>query len=176
MLYFITGNEGKFREMQREIPELEWLSIDLPEIQSLDPREIVRAKLLAARDYHDGDLLVEDVSFHLDALHDLPGPFVKYFLKKLGPEGLARIAERLGSDGAEAVCTIGLLCGDRTEFFEGRVRGRIVRPRGSQEFGWDPIFQPAGERRTFGELSQEEKNAISHRGLAVRKLKAFLEG
>ena len=64
--------------------------------------------------------------------------------------------------------------GGQIELFEGEVRGEIgVSPRGAQGFGYDPIFEPAGERaggRTFGQYRQAEKDAISHRGRAARRI------
>ena len=61
-------------------------------------------------------------------------------------------------------------------FFEGRCDGRITEEqRGTDGFGYDPIFQPDGYEHTFAELGHEVKNAISHRGKATRKLIAFLK-
>jgi non-canonical purine NTP pyrophosphatase (RdgB/HAM1 family) len=59
-------------------------------------------------------------------------------------------------------------------FFEGKVKGTVVSPRGANGFGWDVIFVPEGYDKTFGEMSFEEKNRISHRRLVVDKLSAFL--
>ena len=60
------------------------------------------------------------------------------------------------------------------KYFEGIVHGRIVAPRGDR-FGWDPIFQPDGYAHTYAEMSEDEKNKISHRTLALNKLKQHLE-
>ncbi len=60
-------------------------------------------------------------------------------------------------------------------FFEGVVEGRILEaPRGKEGFGYDSIFMPDGELRTFAEMTMDEKNALSHRGRAIEKLEAFL--
>ena len=70
---------------------------------------------------------------------------------------------------------ISLLVGDEEHLFEGVVEGRIVeRESGAEGFGYDPLFVPDGCDRTFAEMSPDEKNAVSHRGRAVRKLAAFL--
>ena len=53
----------------------------------------------------------------------------------------------------------------------GRTNGTIVSPRGSRDFGWDPIFQPEGKEVTYAELPKEVKNEISHRSKALQKLK-----
>jgi len=77
---------------------------------------------------------------------------------------------------AMAQATIGLCVnGKEAHAFAGQVEGRIaLAPRGKDGFGWDPIFIPKGEERTFGEMSQEEKNAVSHRRRAFEALKQFL--
>jgi non-canonical purine NTP pyrophosphatase (RdgB/HAM1 family) len=88
---------------------------------------------------------------------------------------LHKIAEAFGNCNAEAKTIIGYINSERNiYFFEGSVSGTIVAPRG-EGFGWDPIFQPRGYSRTFGELTFEEKNAISMRRMAIEKLKEHLE-
>lgn len=174
-LYFVTGNKNKLREMRKIIPDAEQLSADLPEIQSLDLKEIVREKLHSARKLSDGDVIVEDVSFHMEALDGMPGPLIKWFLKAMGREGLFELAKATGKYGAEAKAVVGLSTEEGVQFFEGSVKGTIVPPSGTSEFGWDPIFKPDGAEKTFAELSTDEKNKISHRGKALAKLKAYLE-
>lgn len=61
------------------------------------------------------------------------------------------------------------------ELFEGICDGTIVKPRGNNDFGWDPIFQPLNINKTFAELPINEKNDISHRGKALIMLKKYLE-
>jgi|TARA_B110000967_G_scaffold151405_1_gene155459 inosine triphosphate pyrophosphatase len=59
-------------------------------------------------------------------------------------------------------------------FFEGKLKGLIVEPRGPRNFGWDAIFQATGQQQTFGEMSAEEKNRISPRRKAADEFKQFL--
>ncbi len=67
--------------------------------------------------------------------------------------------------------------GDRTEYIEGKCEGRIIHEeRGTAGFGYDPVFMPDGFDRTFAEMGEEEKNAVSHRGNAIRNLVEFLRG
>lgn len=156
---------------------LEQLDIDLPEIQEIDAQEIVRQKLLAAEEYARGDYLVEDTSLYLDCLGgQLPGPLIKWFLKSLGNDGIARLTEKYGKNGAEAKTILGYAQkSGEIHFFEGVLRGKIVSPRGNKDFGWGPIFEPEGYSQTFGEVTREEKHAISMRSLALKKLKEFLK-
>jgi len=176
-LYFITSSEHKFAEISAVLPELERLDMDLPEIQEIDAKAIIRAKLMEALAHRGGEFIVEDTSLYLDCLKGLPGPLIKWFMKTIGKEGLWAIADKFGVCGAEARTTIGYARShEEVFFFEGSRRGRIVAPRGQSNFGWDPIFQPEGSDRTQAEMTQEEKNRISMRGEAARKFKEFLDG
>ncbi len=70
---------------------------------------------------------------------------------------------------------IALIINGETNYFEGIVEGAITRnPSGIDGFGYDPVFLPGGSDKTFAEMSLEDKNKISHRAIAVRKLVAFL--
>ena len=174
--YFITGNKGKLADAKLFIPKIEQLDIDLPEIQSIDSREIIREKVEEAFKYTDGEFIVEDASVSLDCLNGFPGPLIKWFEKAIGNDGIYEIADRMGSDGVEAKITIGYARNKHViHFFEGVIRGKIVSPRGENGFGWDPIFQPEGHLKTFAEMTHEEKNEISMRRIAMEKLMEFLE-
>ncbi len=175
-LYFITGSLGKFAEAKAILPELQQLAIDLPEIQEIDPRVIIDAKLRAALAVQRGSFIVEDTSLYIHSLKGLPGPLIKWFLKTLGNKGLAKIALSAGDAQAEAATIIGYAAGTGDiSFFEGRIKGTIVAPRGDSGFGWDPIFVPDGYSVSFAEMSAEEKNKISMRKIAFQKLADFLK-
>lgn len=174
-LYFITGNKNKFSEVKAILGDVEQLDIELPEIQELDARAIVKAKLLEALNHRKGEFIVEDTSLYFDCLNGLPGPLIKWFLQKLGNEGLYRIANALGNDRVTATTIVGYARShEEIYFFEGSLKGRIVEPKAPTSFGWDPIFQPEGHAKSFAEMSREEKNMISMRRLALNKLKEFL--
>lgn len=171
-LYFITGNKGKLEEVKALFPNIKQLDIDLPEIQDIDPHNIIKAKLKKAFDHYDGEFIVEDTSLCLDCLNGLPGPFIKWFLKSIGDKGLFEMADKLGNVKAEAKAVFGYAKSrEEIHFFEGTIKGVIVAPRGKNGFGWDSVFQPEGYSKTFGEMYREEKNKISHRFLALQKLK-----
>jgi non-canonical purine NTP pyrophosphatase (RdgB/HAM1 family) len=176
MLYFITGNKNKLAEVRAILgEEVGHLDIDLPEIQEIDAHEIIKAKLQEAFRHAEGEFIVEDTSLYLDGLNGLPGPLIKWFLQALGTEGLADLAERLGNAKATARTVIGYARNrEDIRFFEGNVSGSIVKPRVPSAFGWDPIFLPDGYDKTYAEMEKEEKNRMSHRRLALDKLKEFL--
>ena len=173
-LYFITGNKGKLLEVQSIMDGIEALDIDLPEIQDIDAHKIIKAKLEEAQRYHKGRFIVEDTSLYFEGMNGLPGPLIKWFMKTIGNDGLYKIISTFGNFNAEAKTLIGYSDTEgKIEFFEGSIKGTIVSPRGIG-FGWDPIFQPEGYDKTFGELNPEEKNLFSMRKIAVEKLKQYL--
>jgi len=177
-LYFITGNEGKFKEIQKLLPQVEQLDIDLPETQSLDSYEVLRVKILEAQKYCKDPFFVEDTSFTLAGMNGLPGTLSKWFLKSIGNDGIVKLSLIFGRE-ARATSLIGYSdINGKISFFEGVVYGEIVEPSGesSRGFGWDPIFKPRGYEQSFGEMDQDKKNEISMRRLAIEKLREALIG
>ena len=180
MIHMITGNPGKLKEVRAILSgtQIEQLDIDLPEIQEIDAKKVIEAKLREARKHHQGVMMVEDTSLYFDAMESkLPGPFIKWFEKALGNEGIASLAAHYGIHGATATNLIGYMDEQgNIQYFEGSLRGSIVFPRGEAGFGWDPIFQPDGYIKTLAQLTLEEKNQISHRRKALMKLRESLNG
>lgn len=179
-IIFVTGNKNKLREVVTilgKIPgfELDNRAVDLMEPQG-DSDTVCRTKCEEAARLVGGPVLVEDTSLCFDALGGLPGPYVKWFLDKIGSEGLHRMLAGFEDKRAEAVCTLGFSAGPEkpVRLFHGRTRGIIVAPRGTNNFGWDTCFQPEGFSRTYAEMSSAEKNAISHRHRAAEALRQFL--
>lgn len=175
-IQFITGNANKFKEAQKIISELEQLDIDLPEIQEIDAHEVIKAKLIEAQKHHGGVFVVEDTSLYLDCLNGLPGPLIKWFEKTIGNEGLYDIAKKYDDYGAQAKTIVGYSDeSGNIEFFEGMLEGKIVSPRGENDFGWSPIFELENIGKTFAQMSAEEKNDVSMRKIAFEQLKKFLK-
>ncbi|MBR9701106.1 RdgB/HAM1 family non-canonical purine NTP pyrophosphatase [Candidatus Woesearchaeota archaeon] len=175
-LQVITSNRKKFSEMKQILSNIEQLDMDLVEIQSLDPHEIIKHKLAEAQKHHKGEFIVEDTSLYLDAMNGLPGPFIKWFLETIGNKGLVEIAEKLDNHKAHAITMIGYSDSEgNVEFFEGRVDGKICSPRGENLFGWDCIFMLEKYERSWAELTREEKNKVSMRSKALKKLKSYLD-
>ncbi len=176
MLYFVTGNAGKFREVQEALPDIEQLELELDEIQSLDPQIVIEHKLNQASAQHQGQFMVEDTSLVFHCLSGLPGTLIKWFDETLGNDGMADLVHHYPNHTATARSTIGYR--DTTgsiHYFTGETTGAIVQPRGTlSPFGWNSIFQPDGHTRTFAEMTVREKNAISMRGIAAQKLARHL--
>ncbi len=168
----VTGNQGKLAEARRIVgPWLEAEEIDLPEIQSLDLVEVLRAKAQEGWRRVGKTLVVEETGLDLTALGGFPGPLVKWMLEAVGAEGIARTALALGEDRVVVRCALLWFDGHREVVAEAAVPGRLVLPpRGAGGFGWDPVVVPEGLEQTYAELGAEAKDAIGHRGKAWRAL------
>jgi len=150
---------------------LDAVTLDLPEIQSLDLEEVLRAKLEVAFATVGQPVVVEETGLELAAMNGFPGPLVRWMLEAIGPEGIARAALALGDPSVRAVCLLGWTDGERTVVGRGETTGRLeLPPRGDNGFGWDPVFRPDGVDRTYGEMSDPEKDSLGHRGRAWRDL------
>lgn len=176
-LRLVTGSAEKLEEARRILGfPLRAVALDLPEVQELDIGRVLQAKLAEARQRLSGPLAVEESALELEGWNGFPGPLVKWMLRALGAEGLARVALAAGSGRALARCRILASDGERAWSGEGTVAGQLVLPpRGTNGFGWDPVFVPDGETRTFGELPAEVKDTIGHRGKAWRALLEALD-
>jgi len=173
-IIFITGNKGKLKEAKSIVPVIVGRDIDLPEIQEVDAKKVIEAKLKEARKRHRGEYIVEDTSLYFECLNGLPGPLIKWFLEKLGDKKLAELAKKFKNQKAEAKTIIGYIGKNgETKFFEGSIKGKIVSPRGAGGFGWDKIFMPDGFKKTFGEMTEYEKNKISMRKKALTKFAEY---
>ena len=168
----VTGNRNKLLEAERILGyPLKSHDIDLPEIQSLDLMEVLRAKGAEAWNRLGTPVVVEETGFELEAMNGFPGPLVKWMLEAVGAEGIASTAHALGNPRAVARCGLLYRDGDHEVLAEGTTRGvLVVQPRGAGGFGWDPVFVPDGELRTCAELDPEEKDDLGHRGRAWRAL------
>jgi inosine triphosphate pyrophosphatase len=173
-VFFITSNPNKVSEVKAILGEdfplrIEQKNIDLDEYQYDDP------DLIAIRKCKDAairaslhPLIIEDTNLSFKALNGLPGPYIKSFEKKVGNEGLVKLLTAFEDKSASAIAYIAYWDGKSMIVFKGEVPGLIVSPRGPVDsFGWDPIFQPVGQDKTFAELGPEQKNQVSHRVKAL---------
>ena len=176
-LKFVTGNPNKLREAQEILGvKMEQGSADhLHEIQTNDIRQLVEHKVTEAWREFQCPVLVEDSGLIFTAWNGLPGALVKWFEKSVGCEGMLKMLESFENRQAEALCLAAVYDGKTMVIGEGRVSGTISPAmRGNQGFGWDVIFIPDGESRTYAEMSPAEKNSRSHRRQAFESLKSQL--
>ena len=171
----VTGNDHKHREATQILGRpLERAAIELPEVQAATTREVALAKVRAAYERLQRPVIVEDAGLELHALGGFPGPFIKYWEQLGGLVTICRALDGFTDRGVTAVCTLGLCDEAGARVVEGRVTGTIAEaPRGTGGFGWDAIFIPDGDTRTFAEHSAAEKSAISHRRRAWEAMRAL---
>ena len=175
-IHFATSNSNKLQELSTLLKhELISVPLDLKEIQTTDLYELMKFKLNQAYEELHAPVIVEDTSLYFDAWNELPGPLIKWFLAGMGLEGIVQSLSPFTDKSAQAICCLAFTDDGKTmHFFEGKLKGLIVEPRGSRIFGWDAIFQAVGHQQTFGEMSSEEKNLISPRRKAAVEFKKFL--
>jgi XTP/dITP diphosphohydrolase len=191
-LKFVTTNPAKFREVQVALQavgiQVERLDIIYPEIQAQKLREVIKfalnwvtANLQNVPDLHDDwAILIEDSGLFIQALNNFPGVYSKFVFQTIGYEGVLRLLATVQNRKALFVSCIGYMdVHGENKVFIGKCKGTIApAPRGKGGFGYDPIFVPEGESRTFGELAEldiNEKNKYSHRGKALKQLIDFIK-
>ena len=182
MLYFVTSNEEKFREIHSALAgcpvQVERVTLDLPEIQSIHPADVAAYKARRAYEYlGTGQVLVEDTGLGIDVWDGYPGALIKWVLGTVGERGLCRQLDAWADRRATATVVLCLFNGQDVRTFAGQSTGTITHePRGAFGFGWDSIFQPDGYTITYGEMPREEKMRISMRARALERLKHHLLG
>jgi XTP/dITP diphosphohydrolase len=155
--------------------QVEALGAEKVEVQDDDVANIARraAEILCSQ--HGDCVVVEDTGLYIKSLGGFPGPYAEYAYRTVGLRGILRLLE--GSRDREAAfrCAVAVCVGGSVHVFVGEARGWIARePRGSAGFGYDPVFVPEGESRTYAELGGLVKNRVSHRARAFTALAKFL--
>lgn len=186
-IVFATNNAHKLEEARALAGDsFEILSLaeigchdDIPETaDTLEGNALIKARWV--KDRYGYDCFADDTGLMVDALDGAPGV---YSARYAGPECdavgnmrlLLRNLEGEADRHARFVTVIALILGDRTEIFTGSVEGDIAtEPHGTNGFGYDPVFIARESGLPFAEMSAEAKNAISHRGRAMRGLIEFL--
>ena len=186
-IVFATNNPNKLKEIQSLIPkEIEIISLneigcneDIPETgDTLEANAFQKAHYI--KDNFNYDCFADDTGLEIDELNGDPGV---YSARYAGPERNANanmnkvLNELKGKKNRKAKfrTAIALILKGEEHLFEGKVEGYISKDKqGNEGFGYDPIFIPENDIRSFAQMSMQEKGAISHRGRAVRNLVAYL--
>lgn len=188
-LYFATANPDKVREIQAVVPH--WVRIksikelgiteDIPETApTISENSLQKAQYVFKR--FNVACIADDTGLEIESLNGEPGVFSARYAgpSKNSEDNMALVLEKLKNvtNRKARFLTVLSLIDQNGQIlqFEGIVEGVILsEKRGSQGFGYDPIFLPKGKRKTFAEMPLEEKNMISHRGKAIKKLIDHLE-
>lgn len=146
----------------------------LDEVQTQDIEQLVRDKCIRAFRLIGRPVFVEHTALYIDALNGFPGGLTQLFWDTVGAERVAGLFGREASRAVARTC-IGYCDGCRIHYFNGTIEGAIAgRPRGDTG-GWDCVFIPEGERKTFAQM-RGKKNDISMRRRALDGFAAFLKG
>ena len=188
-IVFATNNSHKLEEISQllkgrhEIVSLREIGCydDIPEDHdTLEENALQKARYI--KEHYGYDCFADDTGLEIEALDRKPGV---YSARYAGPVKDSRanmckvLAEMEGKTNRDACfrTVIALLLNDEEHLFEGKVKGQILTEQhGEAGFGYDPIFQPEGFALSFAEMPLDEKNKISHRGEATRRLIEFLNG
>ncbi|MBR2344527.1 MAG: RdgB/HAM1 family non-canonical purine NTP pyrophosphatase [Lentisphaeria bacterium] len=189
MAYIVaaTGNAHKLDEYRQLLDgqDVELRSLrDYPGYQEPEEngstfKENASIKALAASKHCNALAFADDSGLEVEALDGRPGIHSSRYAPT-DTERIAKLLEEMKGQSnrrARFVCVIAIAVnGEVIETFEGEVKGTILdAPRGENGFGYDPVFQPDGFEKSFAELSQDEKNRISHRANAYAKVQEFVE-
>lgn len=186
-IVFATNNAHKLAEVQAVLgdayelvtPRMCGVEEEIPENQpTLEGNASEKSHYLRART--GLDCFADDTGLEVEALDGAPGVHSARYASDghdfaANNRLLLRNLEGQTNRRARFRTVISLLLGGEEHLFEGIVEGRIIdREQGSEGFGYDPLFIPDGYDRTFAQMTTEEKNAVSHRARAVRKLADYL--
>lgn len=193
-LLVATYNSKKRQELKELLRDFKEIKVmNLEDLRVAPPmivedgrtfRQNAVKKAVTISRFFDGLVLADDSGLEVDALHGKPGVRSARFARKNATDSenntkllnlLMKVTEKRRT--AKFVCHLALAKGGRLlESFEGTVKGRVLfEPRGSNGFGYDPLFVPAKHEETFAEMPPASKNKISHRYAALKKLKKAIQ-
>ena len=187
-LVFATSNKGKYNEVKKMMPR----NINLLSLNDLnfigDIRETGKTLKQNAKIKSDFifnnfgiNCFADDSGLEIDSLNGMPGVYSARFAGKScnlndNIEKVWKLLAGHKNTDAKFKSILSLNIDGNTFFFEGKIDGKIIfNKRGTNGFGYDSIFIPNGYNKTFAELNSVEKNQISHRSEALKKLIIFLD-
>ncbi|MCO6173690.1 non-canonical purine NTP diphosphatase [Flavobacterium sp. NRK F10] len=186
-LVFASNNKNKIAEIKQMLPaDIELLSLqdigcmeDIPETaNTIEGNAILKADYVTEK--YGYNCFADDTGLEVDALDGAPGVYSARYAgeQKNDKDNIRKLLSELGQNtnrNARFKTVIALNLNGTQYLFPGIAKGSIIfEEQGEKGFGYDPVFQPEGLKVTFAQLSMDEKAKLSHRGIATRKLIAFL--
>ena len=186
-LVFATNNKHKTEEVGKLLlNEYKVLNlsdigctVDIPETgDTFEENAFLKSSYVVEN--YQLDCFADDSGLEIEVLNNEPGIYsARYSGQKDDQVNLKLVLQKmegLSNRKGHFKTVISLIQGEKNYFFEGVINGHILEnPVGDQGFGYDPIFVPEGYEQSFAQMSMEQKNQISHRAIAMRKLIAFLK-
>ena len=182
-IYFITSNKGKFLEAKEKLSAIDvnviQKDLGYPEIQADSLEDVARFGVKHIQKTLNQPFIVEDAGLFIDALNGFPGIYSSYVFYTIGLTGILDLLRDVEKQKRRAhfrsVFAYGEL-GETPKLFVGECHGRVsIEELGNHGFGFDPIFIPDGDTRTFAQMEIHEKNCFSHRGKSLEKLMDFFK-
>ncbi len=188
-LIFVTNNPHKLEEIRKivgdrikiySLKEINCLE-EIPETaDTIRDNAIMKAQYVAEK--YGVDCFADDTGLEVSALGGAPGVHTARYASAEGHDTIGNMQlllqniEGKTDRSAQFVTYIALIIKGEIRTFEGVCKGTILtQMQGNEGFGYDPIFQPEGFEETFAQMTSEQKNAVSHRGKATRKLIEYLK-
>ena len=175
-LFFASSNENKFQEAERILTNLgvkvNFSKTTLEEIQSSSLSEIAEQKAISAYELIQKPVIIEDDGLFIDSLNGFPGPYSSYVYDTIGNKGIMNLLENSEFRDAKFVSIIAYLGGsDGVKLFESSIPGKISSVIEKGGWGYDPIFIPDGESKTYANVSDKDK--LSHRAASLKKFSSW---
>ena len=186
-LVFATNNLNKLKEIRNAVSDFKIISLnelnineDIPETgNTLQENALQKASYIFNKTGEN--CFADDTGLEIQALNNQPGVYSARYAGEncTAEDNIQKVLSKLNgikNRNAKFKTVITLILNNKTYFFEGEVKGIILEEKtGDKGFGYDPIFRPNGFDVSFAQMSTQQKNEISHRGLAVKKLVEFLQ-
>lgn len=187
-LVFASNNNNKIKEIQQLVPtDIQILSLkdigceaDIPETaDTIEDNAILKANYVT--EHYGYPCFADDSGLEIDVLNGAPGVYSARYAgsQRNDDDNMNKVLEKLQNETnrkANFKTVIALNMNGEQHLFTGIINGEIIHEkRGTNGFGYDPVFVADGYQKTFAELTMEEKSTISHRGKAVKQLVSFLQ-
>ncbi|MEK6877287.1 MAG: RdgB/HAM1 family non-canonical purine NTP pyrophosphatase [Thermoproteota archaeon] len=167
---FASSNKNKYEEAKGILSKfgisLKFFKCSLQEMQADTLEEVAFHKAFDAFSRCSKPVMIEDDGLFINSLNDFPGPYSSFVFKTIGNEGILNLLKSKRSAVFQSVIAY---CEkkDDVQLFKATVNGKISKKQTGKKWGYDPIFIPEGQTKTYAQL--EEKNLVSHRYLAIKK-------
>ena len=175
-LFFASSNEHKFQEAERILANLgmqiNLFKTTLEEIQSNNLNDIAEKKAINAYDLIQKPVIIEDDGLFINTLNGFPGPYSSYVYDTIGNKGIMDLLENSKVRDAKFVSIIAY-CDNNydVKLFESSIHGKISSVIEKGGWGYDPIFIPDGESKTYANVSDKDK--LSHRSASLTKFSSW---
>ena len=182
-IYFITGNKGKVEEAKQKFStvgiNVVQKNLGYPEIQTEALEDVARFGVEHVQKKFTQPFILEDAGLFIDALDGFPGVYSSYVFYTVGLKGILKLLGDIPETKRRAMFRSVFAYREpsqKPKLFIGECQGKLAfEEKGTNGFGYDPIFIPDGDTRTFAQMKTEEKNSFSHRGKSLDKLIDFLK-